>query len=68
MNQRAARERDGRVRFHEIGVVAFHLVERVAAQPGHEWFYFAGPSPRPLLQERPLRTQRQVRPARKARA
>ena len=28
------RDADGRVRFHEIGVVAFHLVERVAAQPG----------------------------------
>jgi len=28
------RDADGRVRFHEIGAVAFHLVERVAAQPG----------------------------------
>ena len=28
------RDAEGRVRFHEIGVVAFHLVERVAAQPG----------------------------------
>jgi hypothetical protein len=28
------RDADGRVRFHEIGVVAFHLVERVAARPG----------------------------------
>jgi hypothetical protein len=28
------RDAEGRVRFHEIGVVAFHLVERVAARPG----------------------------------
>jgi hypothetical protein len=28
------RDAEGRVRFHQIGAVAFHLVERVAAQPG----------------------------------
>lgn len=28
------RDDTGRVRFHEIGVVAFHLIERVAARPG----------------------------------
>lgn len=28
------RDDAGRVRFHEIGVVAFHLIERVAAHPG----------------------------------
>jgi hypothetical protein len=28
------RDAAGRVRFHEIGLVAYHLVERVAAQPG----------------------------------
>jgi hypothetical protein len=28
------RDAAGRVRFHEIGAVAFHLIERIAAQPG----------------------------------